>query len=513
MSRTFVNVLGALGAGMVGFQKGQDMKARREREQRDDEYEQEQRARTRREQQRQDEIRTETAAAYAPTSVESGEVYQPQVDDDGNAMPANPTAGTYKAGGRRYTSMTEATQAADAYNTPAARTTRMADVLGAKGEAKAAADLRTSARQERAGELQLADAERAHLDRLFEQSLSAVGTPDQLAELVSKSTLGGQLQIKAVPSPDGKTFSFVKVNPDGSASPASDAFPNTPEGLLQAKVGMSRAIPLAQKLEHVFKNRDMALKERQVAADEEYKKAMAEAATTRADKAGGTKSTFDRMDEVDKIQFNALNKTAQQIEEAIIKAQADGMWQPDSPNAKALTSRLAAVRLQAVALVKKYSDGKTPDPIGLRAPEGAPGPAPAATTRPMTTMEKVMADMKATGVTEADVRDNGQTVRITMPGAKPAAPAAAPAAPPAAAAAVKPAQAAFTPDPVMEERLQRETAEMNAAKGTRYAYSNEVTAYLKKKREAEATALQARGVQDREEELRRAKERAKAYGI
>lgn len=293
MSRAFGNLLGVIGAGMVGYQKGVADREERERRRERDDYERRQRERTEREQQRQDEIRAGMAEAYAPTTVQSGEVYQPAVDDDGNTMPANPTAGTYKAGGQRFANEDEAKTAAIAYNSPAARTMRMSDVLGSKGEAVAAQNLRTAARQERMGELQLNEAEAAHINKMFDQSLESAGSWDAVAELVSKSSIGGDLQLRAVPSADGKTVAFMKIMPDGSLVPASNPFPNSPQGLLEAKVGMSRLIPLSQKLDHLYRSRTAAADINLKNAHADYYKKAGDAAATRADRAGTKADNFD----------------------------------------------------------------------------------------------------------------------------------------------------------------------------------------------------------------------------
>lgn len=514
MSRTLANVLGVIGAGMVGYQRGADQKADRERRDEEADYNRRQRERTEREQARLDEIRTSMAETYAPTTVQAEPPKPETMDNRDVGQPGEQPVGGFVAGGRqvdgyqeggqRFASQPEAEKFAAAYNTPTARTLRMAEVLGSRGEVQAAQNMRTSARQEKVADMQLNEAEAAHVNKLFDQGLEPLQTPDALANYVSSSTIGGELKVQAVPSADGKTFSFLKVNPDGSTAPGSRAYPNSPEGLMQAKVEMSKALPVSQKLDFLFKSRTNEAEVKLKTSQAGYYDKLGDAATTKADKTGA--SAYDRMSEVDKVTLTSLNKRAGDIEGKIIEAQATNMWEPDSPNAKALQTQLAAVRMQASALLRKYSDEPAADPVGIRTPPAA-APSSAKTTRPATSMETVMQDLAKPGAPKrARIQLSGQpAIEI---GADPAPAAGAPAAKPAASKG-----STFTPDPAMEERLQRETTEMNAVKGTRLAYSNEVTEYLKKKRAAATDDINARGEEDRADELRRSKERAKAYGI
>ncbi len=115
------------------------LKTKREAEDRD--YMLGQRQRLLREQGEADALQASMKAAAAPTSVQSGEVYQPTVDDEGNAMPANPTAGTFKVAGQRFADEGTAKKAADAYNSPVATMRRQAQVLTGAGKTADAAQL------------------------------------------------------------------------------------------------------------------------------------------------------------------------------------------------------------------------------------------------------------------------------------------------------------------------------------------------------------------------------------
>ncbi|MEO8021059.1 hypothetical protein [Polaromonas sp.] len=89
------------------------------------------------------------------------------------------------------------------------------------------------------------------------------------------------------------------------------------------------------------------------------------------------KAVVDRMSEVDKATLTSINKQRDTINTAMTKAQAEGTWDPASPNSKLLTTKLAALSLQESQVAGKYretSDG-TPDPLGMRKPQASAGPS------------------------------------------------------------------------------------------------------------------------------------------
>lgn len=87
---------------------------------------------------RQERVQADLEAAAAPAAVQSGEVYQPAVDDEGNAMPANPTSGTGMVNGTRVPSMAAAAERAKAYDDPVAVRARQQQVLQRSDPVRAA---------------------------------------------------------------------------------------------------------------------------------------------------------------------------------------------------------------------------------------------------------------------------------------------------------------------------------------------------------------------------------------
>ena len=230
---------------------------------------------------------------------------------------------------------------------------------------------------------------------------------DGLIQLTNQSHAdgqGGAVQSKAVYSPDGKTFTIVKLMPDGTTQQAMPAMPNTPESVDQLAMMLVKGVPPQARLAHYVQVRESERKAENDKMDAEYKmgmlgvakqKAGAEeayqsgmlgvarqnadtnagyrrdagmAALTRADKAGGGKaSAFERMDEADKMALGNINKRMEQINSAVTKAQAEGSWDPASPGAQALQQQQRVLSVQAQTLVQKYTGtDDRPDPLDVR---------------------------------------------------------------------------------------------------------------------------------------------------
>lgn len=123
--RGIAALLGGYTAGRMQAQDREQAQADRE-EQR--QFDRAQRTRMQTQWAEDDAYKADLKQAAAPLSVQDGTVYQPQVDDEGNAMPANPTEGTFKVGGKRFMTRMQADQAAQA-DSPQAMQSRVADVM------------------------------------------------------------------------------------------------------------------------------------------------------------------------------------------------------------------------------------------------------------------------------------------------------------------------------------------------------------------------------------------------
>ena len=93
-----------------------------------------------------------------------------------------------------------------------------------------------------------------------------------------------------------------------------------------------------------------------------------------ANKAGKGGSAFEKMPEHDKAALGDFNKQLELINGERVKSQASGMWQPDSPGAKAIAKQEASLLMQRDVLLKRYQ-GEAPaaDPLSLRKPAAPAG--------------------------------------------------------------------------------------------------------------------------------------------
>jgi hypothetical protein len=160
------------------------------------------------------------------------EVEQPNdvlKDDEGNDMPPVPA---YRAGAERFETRDAAAAAAQKGNAPGARQARMLGAMEQTGDYAGAAQLRTAQVQATLAEQQLAD-------RAMRDKLSSLRSPDELATMISETPadgMGGALKVRAVTSPDGKSFGFVQIGPDGSEKPVPGTFSNDEAGMEKARM-------------------------------------------------------------------------------------------------------------------------------------------------------------------------------------------------------------------------------------------------------------------------------------
>lgn len=353
-------------------------------------FRKEQRDRMRRQWSDEDALKVSMQDAAAPTAAESGEVFQPAVDDDGNAMPANPTAGTFKAGGQRFSSMGEAQKAAASYNAPDAVAGRMSQALMKAGRPAEAAQVRGSARQEKVAELQFAnllqDQQRATAFRSLGSALQKGGWgavpkiyesyDDGMTARVVEDGKGGATvhQVDAA----GKEVGKQQFNSLGDFFGAAVAGYDPKLWLERQdqKAALGRADAAAaegkDRWQKEFKLREEA--ERRRAG---HDASMLEIART---KAGDADS---KIPPAVKLRAEGLRTQLSQINNAITKSQAEGMWQAGGEGAKQLTATQAALRLQLRTLLEPYSggDAANADPLGMNSDAQPPrqpgGPAPA----------------------------------------------------------------------------------------------------------------------------------------
>lgn len=238
-------------AGLSGYQRGIDEKKADAERDEDRKWRQEQRDRQRKEWADADAEKQRIAdAAQDVQPVEIKETRPDTMDDRdvGQAGEAPlPTAG-YDVQGKRYAEQAAAATAATAANAPQAKATRMASALQLRSPERAMA-YTASARQAEAADLQINEAKQRAADAEWERGLSRVKDENQLAEFLSGShgdMQGGKVRTTAVRSADGKTFTFNRVNEDGTTTPMTKPFASLDE----ARMELSRRVTPEQRLAH-----------------------------------------------------------------------------------------------------------------------------------------------------------------------------------------------------------------------------------------------------------------------
>lgn len=251
--------LGLLAAGGAkGYQDGIDEKLARDHKAEDRAWEQEQRTRQRKEWGDVDAEKQRVADAsqnVTPTEVKADRPAALDEQDNDQPFAALPTAG-YDVQGARFTDQAAANTAAQAANTPQGKAGRMAAALQQRSPERAMA-LQTSARQGELADVNLSEAKQAAADNTWERGLRGLKDENDMAEFLSKSNgdgQGGAFKTTAVRSPDGKTFAFHKVNPDGTTTPVTKGF----ESMDEARMNLSTLMTPEKRLAHYegLKRRD-----------------------------------------------------------------------------------------------------------------------------------------------------------------------------------------------------------------------------------------------------------------
>lgn len=386
----------------------------------------------------------------------------------GSPMVGSAPQQTVTAGGKQYQDQASAQTAADAANTPAGRAQRSAAALYGVGKPVEAMQLEAGAKTAQVADITLADTKwRNDLGVAMQgghDGIAALGTQSQ-AGILSGRTL------KAVRNGDG-TVTYNRVDPDGTLVPDPRlTFPDTEDGVVKAAFTLDKLITPKDRMTHLLEAQKVAKADKRADREEVRKDADSAAKNNYYNSLSGkndaiangeigpggrgAKSTYERMDELDKTRLTSINKQREKIQEAIIKGSADGSYDPTSPGAKNLQTQLALLSKQERELAAKYSDGgAAPDPLGVRkpAPQGGGATAAAPSSKRGGQVEildqewgKAQANLNAAKTPEEQVRAQGDLDALTreygyLKAKPPVRPAAA--APPLAAAAGVPSVSA-----------------------------------------------------------------------
>jgi hypothetical protein len=394
---------GGLGSFLSGMAAGYGTVMNFKRQADDDAWRGEQRANERKDRAEADALKGDLKKAGTTVNVEDATQKPDYMDNADVGQPGEtPLTPSYAVNGVKFADREAADAEATKQNSSAARAARMAGVYEAHGKAKEAMDLRQSQQQVETGALTLNEAQRKHVNQLFDDHLQALGTHDDIASFVNNSQHDGEaggLQVKAVPSADGKSVDYQRVMPDGTMQPTGLSFSNDTRGLAMAKEYLSKNVSSHDKLNNLHQLAQEKLQADQQANTAENQRGMLKVAQQNAntqeqwrrdqaghlnamegiarDKAGNAGSS--KLSPDDAAAYKSMDDERKNLVGLINKAKAEGMW-TGSPEQKQLETQLAGIAIRQRQLLAQYGDqGQTAvDPFGIRTPPAAAGVQPPA---------------------------------------------------------------------------------------------------------------------------------------
>ncbi len=367
---SFGNLVSMLGAAAGGVNRGMEEVKRDKERQAELQWRDEQRARDRAAQDRAEQTRLGLAAAMAPTEAQAQEVAGPTMD----GAPLN----VYKAGGQGFPSMAEASTAATAYNAPEARLQRGSAVLAGQGDAAGAVRMESDAQRSKLAGMQVKQAEQSQADeqkrRAFATELHQGGWAGVPA-IYSRYNDG----YEATAVEDGKGGATIQRLKDGkpfgkpiSFNSLADFYTTTMARFEPDKWVAAAEAAKKEQVARADSDRRYNLQEKLVNAQVGNYARMGS-----GDGAGGLKA--GRLPEAVKLQHSSMKGQYDKLSEAIIKAKAEGMWNPKDPNAQQLMAQQAMLEVGMAKVLAPYvnSGQADADPLGLMSEAPAQSPAPA----------------------------------------------------------------------------------------------------------------------------------------
>lgn len=332
----------------------------------------------------------------------------------------------YRVAGASYATPAEAATAKTAYEAPDAVAARTAQALRSTGRATEAMQMEAAVKSGKMSDIQLSAAKvqeaRDAYNTTAMDAFRAHGVFQGAAKMMTDTGMGNLAGTKfdAVASADGKTMEFYRTGADGQRTLAHQV-PNTREGELSLITASLKLSP--DKMVDWYQDSVKRASETE-RWDKSFNRqgdqfsqthAIAKQSAERQDslaslqiKAGTL--AYDKAVEEHKVpaavkqQVEILRDELKTIATATAKAQAEGMWQPDNPGAKAQGERQMVVNEQLRTLLTPYMPKKD---AAATQPFGTPnGDAPAGNIpkmAPISYTDKVWGEAepaasKATGV-------------------------------------------------------------------------------------------------------------------
>jgi hypothetical protein len=213
-------------------------------------------------------------------------------------------------------------------------------------------------------------------DKLLKKRIDGFKTPDDVAAFISETPAdgqGGALKVKAVASTDGKTIDYLKVNEDGSMTPTGKSFPNTPQGMEDAKLTLAGYFTPEKRMEHYqFEQTRESTDKHQAAMEkiaqqqantqEQYRKDQSKLMNDKNSLKGANGSV--KLDEVDRLRMKDAETNIRDAEKMVnesLKTLVPG----DDP-----LKNPAVVHAQNLVKKAKLDQFRTHVQIGVITPEG-----------------------------------------------------------------------------------------------------------------------------------------------
>lgn len=339
---------------------------------------------------------------------EAGADVEPVINAPGNGV--GPTA--VMVGKKAFGTEAEAQAEADKMNTPQAKIQRQMGALIAQGRPDTALDLDEKAMKHRVlsqkldaamkaeGISDFIDGNMVRAPRVEDVEAGKAGVFDFNPEDVKKfNAVGGKITIgdgqkgrwTTFELPNGRKVVDFEVI-DAGGKPVA---PSARSIQLIAQMSAQAREELGDK--QFEQGKKISVAQQGVDIQREYKDGMLKVAQDRAQtyedgygKTGKGGAGRDRMSEVDKEEFDLYKAEAEKINEAIMKAEAEGAWEPSkNPSQFALLQRREIALRKAQGILSQYRSvapgGEQPkaDPFGIRGRVGGQTAAQVQSGAPM----------------------------------------------------------------------------------------------------------------------------------
>lgn len=410
MSRGMVSFLAGMGTGYI---KARDKAYEQERQAKQDAWMEEQRNRQRQDWQEADKLKADLkdAAATRDTvagtetkagdtrvfsqSAENAAAMQKLLDNEAELTGAAPVQQASTAVTGKMARGHQIGATAEGMNTPDARNQRVVDALMNNGQIERAGTMETNLLDQKAKRLGLQAAELKFADEQFNRALGEkfANSPDwttAAAQVLTETQQGGLagVNVTAVPGKDGKTVDFVGQGADGQTRVLA-TFENSDAGKAQFMQRVMRA-PVETKIGWIVEDaqrrqtqanadRDFDLRKRESESQMQYRDrmlAIQQAQESRARATHAATMEDNKIPPAVKLNAQALADQIKSVDNALNKAMAEGMFDPNNPGAQKLIEQRAALSIQYRNLLNPYipgGKGQADDPLGLSG-----GGAPAA---------------------------------------------------------------------------------------------------------------------------------------